>query len=56
MTNISEKSFSYEESSEWRYEIWKIYGEHYITGKKIKIHESIFRKVLEQYVDYYEKV
>jgi hypothetical protein len=38
----------------YSYKIYKIKGEHYVTGEVIIIHESIFINILEVYIDFFE--
>jgi hypothetical protein len=40
----------------YSYKIYKIKGVHYDTGELIKIHDSLFIKILEQYIEFFEKM
>ena len=44
-----------EEQEEYGYCTFKIKGYHFDTGETIILHESIYTKILENYLEYYKK-
>ena len=48
-------SYIDEDGIEWGFRTWVIYGEHYITGERIKLYESLFIEILEPLIEHFEK-